>query len=203
MKKLLFLLGLGGIGYGVYYYFTEQLKLALNWDFKITDFKLNSITSQGADIDLIISVLNKSSFAVEVKDYDIDVLYSGVKIANAKNDSRFTVQADSWFDVPTSAYISFDSAKGILGDLTKDKYITKEEREEIKILEKVNTINSKEEIKKINRKGKMNILIAKIPKEIIFNAKDIMVSQNSADDLGLSKPINKINDLLGKLGIKI
>jgi len=42
--------------------------------------------------------------------------------------------------------------KGILGDLTKDKYITKEEREEIKILEKVNTINSKEEIKKINRR---------------------------------------------------
>ena len=30
-----------------------------------------------------------------------------------------------------------------------------------------------------------------------------MVSQNGAEDLGLSKPINKINDLLGKLGIKI
>ena len=60
MKKLLFLLGLGGIGYGVYYYFTEQLKLAFDWDFKISNFKLNSITSKGADIDLIISVLNKS-----------------------------------------------------------------------------------------------------------------------------------------------
>ena len=33
MKKLLFLLGLGGIGYGVYYYFTEQLKLALRLGF--------------------------------------------------------------------------------------------------------------------------------------------------------------------------
>ena len=183
MKKLLFLLGLGGIGYGVYYYFTEQLKLAFDWDFKISDFKLNSITSQGADIDLIISVLNKSSFAVEVKDYDIDVLYSGVPIAKAKNDNRFIVEADSWFDVPTSAYISFDSTKGILGDLGKsllsNKPIT------------------------ITVKGKMNILIAKIPKEIIFNAKDILVSQNGAKDLGLSKPINKINDLLGKLGIKI
>ncbi|MHA1474991.1 MAG: LEA type 2 family protein [Promethearchaeota archaeon] len=183
MKKLLFLLGLGGIGYGVYYYFTEQLKLALDWDFKVSDFKLNSITSQGADIDLIISVLNKSSFAVEVKDYDIDVFYSGVAIAKAQNDNRFTVQADSWFDVPTSAYISFDSAKGILGDLGM-------------------TLLASKPIK-ITIKGKMNILIANIPKEIIFNAKDIMVSQNSAEDLGLSKPINKINDLLGKLGIKI
>ena len=183
MKKLLFLLGLGGIGYGVYYYFTEQLKLALDWDFKVSNFKLNSITSKGADIDLIISVLNKSSFAVEVKDYDIDVLYSGVEIAKAKNDNRFTVQADSWFDVPTSAYISFDSAKGILGDLGT-------------------TLLTNKPIK-ITVKGKMNILIAKIPKEIIFNAKDIMVSQNGAEDLGLSKPIKKINDLLGKLGIKI
>jgi hypothetical protein len=42
--------------------------------------------------------------------------------------------------------------KGILGDLTKEKYITNEEREEIKLLEKVNTQNSKEEIKKINRR---------------------------------------------------
>jgi LEA14-like dessication related protein len=183
MKKLLFLLGLGGIGYGVYYYFTEQLKLAFDWDFKITDFKLNTITSQGADIDLIISVLNKSSFAIEVKNYDIDVLYEGVAIAKAKNDSAFTVQSDSWFDVPTSAYISFDSAKGVLGDFGI-------------------TLLSKKPLK-ITVKGKMNILIAKIPKEIIFNAKDILVSQNSAEYLGLSKPINKINDLLGKLGIKI
>ncbi len=183
MKKLLFLLGLGGIGYGVYYYFTEQLKLAFDWDFRISNFKINSITSQGADIDLIISVLNKSSFAVEVKDYDIDVFYSGVQIANAKNDNRFTVEADNWFDVPTSAYISFDSTKGILGDLGK-------------------TLLSNKPIT-ITVKGKMNILIAKIPKEIIFNAKDILVSQNGAKDLGLSKPINKINDLLGKLGIKI
>lgn len=42
--------------------------------------------------------------------------------------------------------------KGILGDLTKDKYITNEEREELKVLGKVNTTNSKEEIKKINRR---------------------------------------------------
>ena len=183
MKKLLFLLGLGGIGYGVYYYFTEQLKLALDWDFKITNFKLNSITSQVADIDLIISVLNKSSFAVEVKDYDIDVFYSGVAIAKAISDNTFTVQSDSWFDVPTSAYVSFDNAKGLLGDFGI-------------------TLLSKKPLK-ITVKGKMNILIANIPKEIIFNAKDILVSQNSAEYFGLNKPINKINNLLGKLGIKI
>jgi hypothetical protein len=42
--------------------------------------------------------------------------------------------------------------KGILGDLTKEKYITNEEKQEIKLLEKVNSINSREEIKKINRR---------------------------------------------------
>jgi len=183
MKKLLFLLGLGGLGYGAYYYITQQLKLALNWDFKVSDFKILSITSKGADIDLIISVLNKSLFAVDVKNYDIDILYRGVPIAKAQSDNPFTVQSDSWFDVPTSAFINFDSAKGILGELGT-------------------TLLNNKPIS-ITVRGKLNIVFSGINKQIILNQKDVVVSQNSADDLGLSKPINKVKDFLDKLGIKI
>ena len=183
MKKILFFLGLSGIGYGIYYYFTEQLRLALNWDFKVSNFEVGAISSKGVTLNLIISVLNKSSFAVDVKDYNINLFYSGVNKATASSNNSFTVQADSWFDVPTTAFISFDSSKGILGDLGTTLLLNKPI--------------------KITIKGKMNIHLANIPKEIIFNAKDIMVSQNSADDLGISKTTNKINDLLGKVGIKI
>ena len=62
MKKLLFIVGLGGIGYALYNYFNKQLALALDWDFKIKDVKINELTSNGVNLDLIISVLNKSSF---------------------------------------------------------------------------------------------------------------------------------------------
>ena len=66
MKKLLFIIGLGGIGYGLYYYFKSQLDLALNFDFKFKDVQLEDIDKDGVNLALVISVLNKSSFALEV-----------------------------------------------------------------------------------------------------------------------------------------
>jgi len=183
MKKLLFIIGLGGIGYGLYNYFTKQLALALDWDFKIKDFKVNSITSQGADLNLIISVLNKSAFAIEVKDYDIDVFYKGVKIGNAVTNTPFIIQGDSWFDVPTKAYIGFQGAKGILGDFGM-------------------AVIKKEPIK-LDVKGGMNVIFGKIPKEVEFNVKDVVVTENITETIGLSKPLGDVTDWLGKLGIKI
>ena len=62
MKKLLFIIGLGGIGYGFYYYFKKQLDLALDFDFKFKDVKVTSVDKNGVDLALLLSVLNKSSF---------------------------------------------------------------------------------------------------------------------------------------------
>lgn len=183
MRKLLFIVGIGGIGYALYNYFNKQLALALDWDFKIKDFRVKDITSKGVDVNLIISVLNKSSFAIKVFDYDIDILYKGIKVGNAKNSSPFIIQGDSWFDVPTSAYIEFDSAKGILGDFGL-------------------AIVKKDSVK-LDVKGAMNVEFSGIPKEVVFNVKDIIVSQNIADSVGLSKPIDSVTDWLGKIGIKI
>ena len=49
----------------------------------------------------------------------------------------------------------------------------------------------------------MNVEFSGIPKEVLFNVKDIIVSQNIADSVGLSKPIDSVTDWLGKIGIKI
>ena len=117
MRSILLFLGLGGIGYGLYNYFTKQLDLALDWDFKIKDFKIKKIDTKGAEIDLIVSVLNKSSFALLVKNYDINIKYADTVIANAINDKPFTIQGESWFDVPTTAIIKFSGSNGILDDL--------------------------------------------------------------------------------------
>ena len=183
MKKILLILGLGGLGYGLYNYFSKQLLLALDWDFEIKDLKVNSIDRNGTNLDILISVLNKSSFDVGVKDYDIEVLYEGVKIGNAKSSRNFTVEADSWFDVPVKAYLDFSLSVGVLDELglgiLKDKPF------------------------KIDLKGKMNVVFAGLPKEVIFNVKDVVVSENVGDDLGLSKEVNKLNEFLSKLNIKL
>ena len=64
MRTLLAFLGLGGIAYGLYNYFNKQLQLALDWDFKIKGFKLLNLDKNGASVDLLVSVLNKSSFVL-------------------------------------------------------------------------------------------------------------------------------------------
>lgn len=169
MKKLLFIIGLGGIGYGFYYYFKKQLDLALDFDFKFKDVKVTSVDKNGVDLALLISVLNKSSFAIEVIDYDIDMIYEGTTIANAKSSQKFTVQGDSSFDVPTNAYIQFKGSEGILDDFI----------------------------------GDMNIVFGGIPKEVIFNAKDVVLTDDLAETIGIDKTIGKLNKFLEGLGIKI
>ena len=176
MKKLLFIIGLGGIGYGLYYYFKSQLDLALNFDFKFKDVQLEDIDKDGVNLALVISVLNKSS-------YDINMIYEGTKIGNAKSVSSFTVQGDSWFDVPAKAYIKFKGSEGILDDLG------------------LSLLKSKPV--DVDFVGKMNVVFANLPKEVIFNVKDVVLTENLAETIGIGKTIGKLNKFLDKLGIKI
>jgi LEA14-like dessication related protein len=118
-----------------------------------------------------------------VKNYDLDIIYENVKIGNAKTSTPFTVKGDSWFDVPTVVDIQFDSAKGILDEFGVNL-----------LLEKPMYIDVK---------GDMNVQFSNINKKIIFNKKDILLTENLGKDLGISKPLSEINKFLNKLGIKI
>jgi hypothetical protein len=55
----------------------------------------------------------------------------------------------------------------------------------------------------IDVKGDMNVQFSNINKKIIFNKKDILLTENLGKDLGISKPLSDINKFLDKLGIKI
>ncbi len=183
MKKILFVLGIGGISYALYRYFTKQLALALDWDFKVKGVKVMYFDKKRAKLNLTISVYNKSIFELLVKNYDLDILYEDVKIGNAKTSTPFTVKGDSWFDVPTVVDIEFDSAKGILDEFG------------------INLLMQKPIY--IDVKGDMNVEFSNINKKIIFNKKDILLTENLGKDLGISKPLSDINKFLDKLGIKI
>lgn len=183
VRTSLIVLGIGGIGYALYNYFNRQLRLALDWDFKIKDLKVNDFTGKGADLSLLVSVENKSLFALTVKDYDIDVIYDGVKIGNATSKKSFVVQSESWFDVPTRAFVAFKGAKGILDNFA------------IALL--------KNEPILFDVRGNMNVVFGNIPKKVVFNVEDVIVSTAIGTQLGIDKPIGKINDFLTNLGIKL
>ena len=97
MKKILFILGIGGISYALYSYFTKQLSLALDWDFKVKGVKVLYIDKKRTKLNLTISVYNKSIFELLVKNYDLDIIYENVKIGNAKTSTQFTVNGEQYF----------------------------------------------------------------------------------------------------------
>lgn len=183
MKKILLILGVGGIGYAFFNYFKKQYKLALDWNFKVKGVKVLYLDKKRAKLNLVISVLNKSIFELKVKNYDLDIFYEDVKIGNAKTSTPFTVNGDSWFDVPTVVDIQFSSAKGILDEFG------------------VNLLLQKPMY--IDVKGDMNIEISNLKKKIIFNKKDILLTENLGKDLGISKTLSDVSGFLDKLGIKI
>ena len=80
MRKLLFVLGIGGIGYAVYNYFNKQLQLALDWEFKVKGFNILNISKDNAKLKLNLEILNKSNFNLLVKDYDLKIFYEGVEV---------------------------------------------------------------------------------------------------------------------------
>tara|TARA_B100001778_G_C18483425_1_gene581447 strand:+ start:423 stop:977 length:555 start_codon:yes stop_codon:yes gene_type:complete len=183
IRSLLTLVGAGGIGYALYNYYNKQLALALEWEFKIKKVQVKNITKNGATLNLTASVLNKSAFSLEVKDYIINLYYKGVQIGTAQGDIPFNVNSDSWFDVPVIATIPFEAGKGILDDVGID-LITKKP-----IL--------------IDVKGDMNVVFANLERKVILNVKDVVLSQNLAGDIGIGKPIDKVTGFLNNLGIKL
>lgn len=183
MKKILYIVGLGGIGYALYSYITKQVALALDWDYKIKSVRVNELTKDGVNFDLILSILNKSSFSLEVKNYDIDVYYADVLIGKAKNNVPLVVAGDTWFDVPVRANVSFKGKQGVLKNLG------------------ITLLGAKPLL--VDLKGEMNVVVGKLPKQILLNVKDVEISENLSEDVGLQKPISEVTKFLDKLGIKI
>ena len=55
---------------------------------------------------------------------------------------------------------------------------------------------------KIDIVGNMNVEFASVSREVEFNVRDYVVSQNLADEVGIGKPIDKVKGILEDIGIK-
>ena len=51
--------------------------------------------------------------------------------------------------------------------------------------------------------GNMNVVFGGIPKKVIFNTKDVVLTENLAETIGIDNTIGKLNKFLERLGIKI
>lgn len=87
MKKVFILVGLGGIAYGVYSYYMQQLEILQNWDYRILGGKIKNINPLKVEFQVDIEVTNDSSISVILTDYYFDIFLNGVKVGVVKNAS--------------------------------------------------------------------------------------------------------------------
>jgi LEA14-like dessication related protein len=120
MKKALLFGGIGLAGFGLYRYFKYQVNLALNYDYKIKNFKILSYDNEDINVSVELEIVNNSSFEILVKEYDLKLFFKGKNIANAKKNVPFAVLPNNSFTLKTDGVINVQESKVAILPFVKD-----------------------------------------------------------------------------------
>lgn len=186
MKKILLFGGIGLAGFGLYRYFKYQVDLALNYDYKIKKFNIDSYNSDNINVSLELEIVNNSSFEILVKEYDLKISFKGKNFANTKNNVPFVVLSNNAFKLKTTGVINVQDSK-------------------IAILPFVQDVFAKKPIN-VEVNGFLKVKFLGINYTIKFNNEKFQYSADLLKDVGLSDKINSFkqkNPQIAKfLGIK-
>jgi LEA14-like dessication related protein len=95
-------------------YFRRQVKLALEWDYRIKKISVTNFTKESAELEGIITFINKSNFNLKVLNYDLSFYYNENLLGNTKSSKEFVVLPDTSFDVPIQGNLIFTGVKASL-----------------------------------------------------------------------------------------
>lgn len=186
MKKLLLFGGIGLAGFGLYRYFKYQIDLALNYDYKIKNFKVLSYDSDKINASLEIEVMNKSNFQILVNEYDLKISYKGKNFANAKKTTPFLVLPNNSFTLKTDGVINVKESS-------------------VAVLPFIQDVLAKKPIN-VEVTGFIKVKFIGIDYTLNFKNETFQYSSDLLRDLGLSKKVGSFkqkNPALAKfLGIK-
>lgn len=186
MKKLLLFGGIGLAGFGFYRYFKYQVDLALNYDYKIKKFNIDSYDNDNINVSLELEITNNSSFEILVKEYDLKLLFKGKNFANTKTKVPFAVLPNNAFKLKTTGVINVKDSK-------------------IAILPFIQDVFAKRPIN-VEVIGFVKVKFLGINYTLNFNNETFQYSADLLKDVGLSKQVNKFkenNPAIAKfLGIK-
>lgn len=186
MKKALIFLGVGLAGFSLYRYFKYQVDLALNYDYNLKDFKILGVDGDNIRVSATFNLTNKSNFEIEVKSYDIDILFKDKKFANTSSEiptkilpnSTFTIKGEGTIDAKQSstAIIPF------LKDVAQRKPID------------------------IQVSGEVKVVFLGIPTTLKFDKQKFNYSTDLLAEYKLDKPFEKLKSkyskIFGALGLK-
>jgi LEA14-like dessication related protein len=120
MKKVLLFGGIAIAGFGLYRYFKYQIDLALNYDYKLKDFKVISQIGEVMKVSAVFEITNKSSFKVDVTGYDLQLFFKGIPFAQTISKEKTTIQPNSSFEVVGKGEVNLAKSKILILPLIKD-----------------------------------------------------------------------------------
>ena len=170
MKNLLLFGGIGLAGFGLFRYFKYQIDLALNYDYKIKNFKILSYDSDKINASLEIEVENKSNFQILVNEYNLKISYKGKNFANAKKTTPFLVLPNNSFTLKTEGVINVKESS-------------------VAVLPFIQDVLAKKPIN-VEVTGYIKVKFIGIDYTLNFNNETFQYSSDLLRDLGLSKKVS-------------
>lgn len=187
MKKFLVVLGLAGIGFSFYYFFKKQLDLALDLTYNLKRFRLKNLTTDSAVVEASIEVVNRSSFSLVLKSYDLTFGYDQIPIARTASNVPIEIKSEQAFEIDATGEIDLKKASNAL-------------------LPFVTNVIKKRPIN-LSINGYVQADFLGITQTINLDNKNVVYSNNLLSDLDLEEDfdeaVDKIEDVLGNLGINI
>lgn len=186
MKKVLLFGGIGLAGFGLYRYFKYQVDMALNYDYKIKNFKVLGYNNDNIDVSVELEITNNSSFEILVNEYDLKLSYKGKNFADTRSKVPFAVLPNGSFQLKTEGVINVKESK-------------------VAILPFIQDVLAKKPIN-VEVTGYVKVKFVGINYTLKFDKESFQYSSDLLRDLGLSKKVGSFkekNPTLAKiLGIK-
>ena len=181
MRKTLLYIGGGIAVIALYRYFSKQVKLASNWDWRIKNLQLVDVQKDKARLKGLITFVNVSNFNATINNYDITFMYGGVEIGRAVEIIPFVVFPDSSFDVKVEGDVFFknlgQAAIPFVSDIINKRPIVFE------------------------MQGEVSFTFAGITKNLTLTNQKVEYSENLAKEYGFEKAVDRyvawVDNLIG------
>ena len=111
VKKLLWsvalIAGIGGIGYGIYYYFQQQAALMKQFQYKILGVTFNQVDENAVNGILTFRFTSISSLSITINQFFLNMYVSGVNVGFIDDTTPFILPAGTTAK-PSSSDIPFN-----------------------------------------------------------------------------------------------
>ena len=179
MKKALLFAGIGLAGFGVYRYFKYQVDLALNYEYKIKDFKIDKVEGNNVTISTTVSIKNKSNFEITINEYDLSFYFKNILFANTKSKAPLKILPETTFELRAQGVIDFSKAK-------------------VSVIPFVQDVLNRKPID-IQISGFVKVIFLRIPTTISFDKETINYSTDLLKEYNLDKGFEKLKTKYPKL----